>query len=263
MTLLTDWQRRDCRESSPLFKAHDLAERMKWLDEDGYLAIAGAADGTKHIMEVTTSGLSGKRVLFFGAWGTELNCTGVERIYWKALESAGGVQVMRFVRANTDSEAGAIGCQYYADSDAPTPGPTGLSAADFFAVVNAGGHIAASVGATDGMHATWHKVNADVAAVVNGNVCAIWCDNQMHCAIGGWETGIFATTGGSVPDSFIRFNTSSAGWANLFLFDSTMTGKAPIGPAVNTDAGDSDISLIMEYNGATYYIPAFAVGGLA
>jgi len=239
-----------------------LDQRLKWLDNDGYLAVAGAADGTKHVMEVTTTGLSGKRVLFFGAWGTELTSTGLERIYWKALDGS-GTQVMRFVRANTATDDGAIGAQYYADSDAPTPGPTVLSAMDFFAIVNAGAYIATSVGATDGMHATWHKVGADTTSVVNGNVMAIWADNQMHCAIGGWETTIFSTTGGSVPDSWARFNTSSSGWTNLFLFDTTMAGKAPIGAAVNTDAYDSDISLIMSYNGTTYYIPAFAVNKLA
>jgi len=228
----------------------------------GGMKFSGAMDATEHIMEVTATGLSGKRVLFFGAWGTELNSTGVERIYWKAL-SGQGTQTMRFVRANTDTTDGAIGAQYYTDCDATTPGPTSLSAADFFVIVNASKFVDTSVSAVDGLHATWHKINADVTATVNSNCMAIWLDNQMHCAIGGWEATIFSSTGGSVPDAWARFTTSSSGWTNLFQFDTTMAGHGPIGAAVNTDAGDSDISLVMEYNGTTYYIPAFAVGGLA
>jgi len=220
------------------------------------LKFSGAQDGTEHLIEVTATGLSGKRVLCFGAWGTELESSGLERIYWTPL-TGGGTQTMRFVRAVAKGEDGAIGCQYYADSDAPTPGPTSLSAADFFAVVNAGKYIAASVGATDGMHATWHKVQADVSSVINGNVYAIWVDNQIHCAVGGVEYGVFCTTGGSRPNGLLGLNTSSSGYDNLIYCDATFNSGA--GTCFQTSAvpATQDARIKVYYDGAQYYLALY------
>ena len=152
-----------------------------------------------------------------------------------------------------------------------TTGIDRMQSAQFISLLGTAGGSEAAVlktrngDATAGLFGSWHKIGGNVNCVANSGsrMAAVWLDNQFHGTMNGDEYTIFSTTGGSRPDGWACFNTSSSGWNNLFVFDSTMTGSAPIGAAVDTDGNNSDISLIMEYNSTTYYIPAFVAAKLA
>ena len=223
------------------------------------------ADGTfnGHVLLIQpAASLGDYKAIYVGAWGAEAQFNdggGLFRIYGQ-VGSGGTTSALGFIRANTASTSGISAFQFYTDSDAGTPGPTSLSGADFFAVLNAGKYLATSVSAVDGMHAGWFKVQGDVTSVCNGNVCSIWVDNQMSCTVAGSEYGIFATTGGTVPDAFIGMNTSSSGWASFVKFDSTMTAKAPLSTkSCTSQTYASDKSVIWNINGTDYYMPLYDV----
>lgn len=119
--------------------------------------------------------------------------------------------------------------------------------------------------ATAGMYATWHKIGGGTNAVVNsgGRMAAIWLDNQFSGTCNGEEYTIFSTTGGSVPDAWASFETTSSGWAALFHFDSTLTGStvAPLSSKKpDTSTTNADGSLIIDLNGTKYYIPYYTSG---
>ena len=114
-----------------------------------------------------------------------------------------------------------------------------------------------------GLFGTWNKVGSASGSVCEAGtkVAAIWVDNQMSGTVSGEEYGIFATTGGTRPDAFIGFETTSSGWDYLFYFDETMSGVAPISTMTPATAGqDADGSLIFNINGTDYYIPYYGIG---
>jgi len=117
--------------------------------------------------------------------------------------------------------------------------------------------------ATAGMYAGWFKVGANSNCVCDSGsrVAAIWVDNQMSGTVSGEEYGIFATTGASVPDAFIGFETSSSGWSQLFYFDSTMASTQPVvtsGCNVS-GAGASEAYLKVLVDTTQYGIPLIAI----
>jgi len=92
--------------------------------------------------------------------------------------------------------------------------------------------------------------------VANGDICAVWVDNQIHCAVAGSEYGIYATTGGSRPDGFIGLNTSSSGYNQFIYADTTFDSSA--GTCITTDAvpaNAQDARILVYYNGTQYYLP--------
>lgn len=214
-----------------------------------------------HVIDIQPGATLGDyKAIYVGTWGTEAQFNdggGLFRIYGK-VGDGGTASANIFVRTLTESTSGPIGAQFYTDSSATTPGPTVLSAVDAFAVLNAGGYLAAKSGATDGMHAVWAKVQGDVTSVCSGTVFPLWVDNQMSCAVAQEEYGIFATTGGSKPDAFIGFETTSSGYDQLFYFDETFNSGA--GTCVTTDAvpgGNQDARIKVYYNATQYYIPLY------
>lgn len=113
-----------------------------------------------------------------------------------------------------------------------------------------------------GMYATWHKIGGSINSVVNsgGRMAAIWLDNQFGGTCNGEEYTIFSSTGGSVPDAWASFETTSSGWASLFHFDETMTGStvAPLSAKKpDTSTQNADGSLIIDLNGTKHYIPYY------
>ena len=224
------------------------------------LSATGTAASTAHIINIQpTVTLGDYKAIYIGTWGTEAEFNdggGLFRIYGK-VGSGGTTSTNIFVRTLTDSTSGVIGAQFHTDVDSTTPGPTTVSGVDAFAVLNAGGYLAASVGATDGMHAIWAKVTADVTSVANGNVCSIWVDSQMNCAVAGDEYGIFATTGGSRPDGLIGLQTTSSGYDQFIYADTTFNSGA--GTCITTDSvpGTQDARIKVWYNGAQYYLPLY------
>ena len=210
-----------------------------------------------------TSLASGKRVIRIGDWGSEIAMAagqGLVRSYGKVTSGTDDTAV-HFHWAFTTSTGGLFVEQLQAESQADTPGPKTVEACSFFAGLADGKYLAASSGVTDGLIATWHKVYGSVGSVCNGDVVALWVDNQMSCAVGGTEASIRGTTGGTVPDGFVWLNTTSGGWASLFYFDSTMASKPPLSThAPQTQANNADGGIIININSTLYYVPYFAVG---
>jgi len=223
-------------------------------------AISGTGTFNSHFLQVAGStDFGANKAIYIGAWGSEAEYEddgGLFRIYGKA-QSGGSTSAMIFTRTLTDSTSSVIGYQVYADSDASTPGPTNVEALNCFAMLNSGKYLAASASWMNGLKAGWFKVGAAADSVCNGNVAPIWVDNQVNCAVGGEEYGIIATTGGSRPDGFIGFETSSSGYNQLLYFDSTFNSGA--GTCITTDSvpGTQDARIKVWYDGKQYYIPLY------
>ena len=127
-------------------------------------------------------------------------------------------------------------------------GPVAAMAGQFIAhMTETGSKLDSTASVTDGMFGSWFKVASIVGSVADATsrVAPIWIDNQMSGTVSGEEYGIFATTGGTVPDAFIGFETTSAGWDQLFYFDETAYDQEPI----------SGASLKVLLNATQYYIP--------
>ncbi len=203
--------------------------------------------------------LGTKNAFRVGSWGSEAAYTagaGLFRMYGN-ISTGTDATVMMFLRSLNTSLADNFAVQIYADSDATTPGPANVHAADFYAVVNDGKYIKLGTNLYDGLIATWHKVTAPVGAHVDGNAFAIFLDNQINTTVGGVEAAILSMTGGSKPDSWAYFKTTSSGYDQLLYFDSTFNSGA--GSCVTTDAvpGTQDARVKVYYNGAQYYIALY------
>ncbi len=142
-------------------------------------------------------------------------------------------------------------------------GPNNSQAAQFILHLNSATSAVQSGGF--GFFGAWLKVTANAGATVGTGtkMAPVWIDNQLYgnnIHADSEEYAIFATTGGTVPDAFVGFETTSSGWKYLFYFDETMDGVAPIStvtPATQTN--DATGSLIMNINGTDYYIPFFTL----
>lgn len=223
-------------------------------------AISGTGTFNSHFMQVAGSADFGaNKAIYIGAWGSEAEYEddgGLFRIYGKA-QSGGSTSAQMFTRTLTDSTSSVIGFQLYADSDAGTPGPTNVEALNCFAVLNAGKYLAASTSWMNGLKGAWLKVQGDATSVCSGNVAPLWVDNQMSCTVSGEEYGIIATTGGTRPDAFIGFETSSSGYDQLLYFDETFNSGA--GTCVETSAapGTQDARIKVYYDGTQYYLALY------
>jgi hypothetical protein len=226
-----------------------------------------AATSAQHAIYVTAlASLAAKNAFRAGDWGTELSYNagaGLFRMYGN-IASGTDATAMMFVRSLVTSQAPSSCMQLYADSDATTPGPAGLHCADFFAVVNDGKFLGASVALYDGLIATWHKVTAPVGATISGNVWTLFLDNQINAAVGGTEATILSMTGGSKPDAWAYFSTTSAGWGSLLMFDAAAAAQDPVVtnalvPATAPDGNTvgADKALKVTIDGTPYYIPLY------
>ncbi|MBA7624854.1 hypothetical protein ES703_32268 [subsurface metagenome] len=130
-------------------------------------------------------------------------------------------------------------------------GPTSVTAGQFIADLHTTDAVlAATTGGGEGMYGGWFKVTAKDGATTNANsvIAPIWVDNQLYgnnAATTTKEFGIRATTGGTLPKSFIGFETSSVGWDQLFYFDATAYDQAPV----------SNTSIKVLLNTTQYYLP--------
>ncbi len=226
-----------------------------------------AATSAQHALYVTAAAsLTTKNAFRAGDWGTELAYSaggGLFRMYGN-ISAGTDATTMMFVRSLVTSQASSSAIQIYADSDCSTPGPAGLHAADFYAVVNDTKFLGASAQLYDGLVSTWHKITAPVGATITGNAWTIFLDNQINCAVGGTEATILSMTGGSKPDAWAYFSTTSSGWASLFTFDAAAAAQDPVVtnalvPAAAPDAGTmgADKALKVVIDGTPYYIPLY------
>ena len=140
-------------------------------------------------------------------------------------------------------------------------GPTKAQAAQFIAMLQDDTSKLATLGgdATAGMYGAWLKVGSVVGSVSSSGsrVAPLWVDNQMNGTVSGEEYGIFATTGGTKPDAFIGFETTSSGWGNFLAFDETSYDQDPIVSADLT--GSTKKYLKVDFNGTAYGIHLWSV----
>jgi len=138
-------------------------------------------------------------------------------------------------------------------------GPTKAQAAQFIAGLHEAGSNLATAGGdtTAGMYGAWLKVYSIVGSVAasGSKVAPVWVDNQMCGTVSGEEYGIFATTGGTRPDGFIGFETTSSGYDQFIYADTTFDSGAGTcfeTSAIPTTAQDARIKVW--YDGKQYYI---------
>ncbi len=140
-------------------------------------------------------------------------------------------------------------------------GPTKAQAAQFIAGLHTATSKLATAGgdATAGMYGAWLKIYSVTGSVAasGSRVAPVWVDNQMCGTVSGEEYGIFATTGGTRPDGFIGFETSSSGYDQFIYADTTFNSGA--GTCMTTDAvpGTQDARIKVWYDGKQYYIPLY------
>jgi len=168
-------------------------------------------------------------------------------------ESTGYYDRGIFVCLKTTGTKGAFpiaGLVEIGDSGA-NAGTDRIQAAQFIAHLNdTGAKLATLANSTGGMYGGWFKVTANEGATTasGSRAAPLWVDNQLYgsnIAAGMEEYGIFSTTGGSVPDAWAGFETTSSGWGQLFYFDETAYDQAPI----------SGTALKVLLNSTQYYIP--------
>jgi len=196
-------------------------------------------------------------------YGADNHQSGMMRLYSTCSGDISSYDRGIFIYTETTGAKGAFPVAGLAEANNTGTGPSKLQAAQFIAHLGAqsvGAHLATLGGdATAGMYGAWLKVCASGTAVCDAGsrVAAAWIDNQMSGTVSGEEYGIFATTGASVPDAFIGFETSSSGYDQLLYFDSTFDSGA--GTCITTDAvpGTQDARIKVYYNGTQYYLALY------
>jgi len=147
-------------------------------------------------------------------------------------------------------------------------GPKKVQAGQFIAHLNDASAKLAALGGdtTAGMYGIWAKICANSGATTasGSRAAPIWLDNQLYgnnINSGMEEYGIFATTGGSKPDAFVGFETTSSGYAQLFYFDETAYDQDPVvASGCNVSgAGASEPYLKVLLNDTQYGIPLIAI----
>ena|SRR3990167_3285508 len=195
------------------------------------IEIAGTHSG--HVLYIhPTSVAAGKRAFRIGDFGTEIETAGGEglvRTYAKTTTGTGATALQFHWGLNTVAAVDLIGNQMQYESQVAAVGSETLVGSDIIVGIAAAGFMATTAGdLTKGLIGGRFKVYSDVTSTDSGSVAALWLDNQMSSAVVETEVSIRNTTGGSVPDAWASFSTTSAGWDNLFLFDATMVGVEPI-----------------------------------
>jgi len=196
-------------------------------------------------------------------YGADNDQSGVLRLHTTCSGDISSYDRGLFMYTETTGAKAAFPIAGLAEANNTGTGPKKLQAGQLISHLGAqstGATLATAVGdATAGMYALWAKVTASGTAVCSAGskVAAIWLDNQMSGTVSGEEYGIFATTGASVPDAFVGFETTSSGYDQLFEFDETYTNGA--GTCVTTDAVPTNQTARMKvwYDGEQYYIPLY------
>jgi len=220
-----------------------------------------------HAIDIQPDSTFGEnKAIYIGSWGTEAEMDdggGLFRIYGKV--GAGGTATANiFVRTLTESTTPPISAQFYSDCDAAdsASAPNVMDGVDVFALINDNKYFAApandSLDMLESMRAIWAKVDAATGSHIYGNVATLWVDNQIKCSVTGREYAIFSTTGGSKPDAWAGFETTSSGWSYLFDFDKTSYDQDPVASG-NATSGNKDYYLKVNINGSAYAIQLYAL----
>ena len=134
-------------------------------------------------------------------------------------------------------------------------GPTNVKAAEFIAGLHTSTSKLAALGK---MFGVWAKVYSAVGSVAASTsvVAPLWVDSQMSGTVSGEEYGLYCSTGGTKPDSFIGFTTTSSGYNNFLSFDSTYASETMIGTAT-VDGGTAASYLKVNINGTAYALQLY------
>ena len=232
------------------------------------MSFTGALAAADHVVDFSSITMpASKNLIRGGSYSTPIAYTaasmGLLQLYYSQSRNT-GADVVTFLYGVTTGQSATLGSTALVESNADTPGPKSLQGGQFMAGLRAGKYLAAMGGdATAGMYGVWAKVYSSVTSVASSGcrVAALWVDNQMSCTVSGEEYGIFFSTGGSVPDAAMGFETSSSGWASFAYFDETAYDQNPVSTRSCTTTGaDSDASVIWNLNGTAYYMPLYLVG---
>jgi len=189
--------------------------------------------------------------------------SGLIRLYMSTTADGTSYDRGVFVALKTAGAKGIFPISGLAEVLTDATGPTKAQAAQFIVGLHEAGSNLATAGgdATAGMYGAWLKVYSVTGSVAasGSKVAPVWVDNQMSGTVSGEEYGIFATTGGTRPDGFIGFETSSSGYDQFIYADTTFNSGA--GTCIETDdiTGETtqDARIKVWYDGAQYYIPLY------
>jgi len=184
---------------------------------------------------------------------------GMMRLYLSTDDDGTSYNRGIFVCLKTAGTKGIFPVSGLAEVLTDATGPTKAQAAQFIAGLHEAGSNLATAGGdtTAGMYGAWLKVYSIVGSVAasGSKVAPVWVDNQMCGTVSGEEYGIFATTGGTRPDGFIGFETTSSGYDQFIYADTTFDSGAGTcfeTSAIPTTAQDARIKVW--YDGKQYYI---------
>ena len=185
---------------------------------------------TNHMIYIHPTALTaGKRAIRLGDYGGEIALAAGDGLYrsYAKVTSGTDVSAISFLWQYTETTGSIIGTQSQTESWTTVTGPQTVMDHDSIVGIAAGKSLNTSANTTEGLIAGRFKVYADVTSTCNGHVSAVWLDSQMSCAVGGTESSIRASTGGSKPDAFAWLTTTSSGWSQLFYLDATMAAAEP------------------------------------
>jgi len=187
---------------------------------------------------------------------------GMVRLYLDTDDDGASYNRGVFVCLKTSGTKGIFPISGLAEVLTDAVGPTKAQAAQFIVGLHEAGSNLATAGgdSTAGMYGAWLKVYSIVGSVAasGSKVAPVWVDNQMSGTVSGEEYGMFATTGGTRPDGFIGFETSSSGYDQFIYADSTFNAGA--GTCITTDAvpgGNQTARIKVWYDSTQYYIPLY------
>ena len=210
--------------------------------------VGGAATGlkftgtyTSHVLDFSsvTQGAGDISLIRAGSYGSPMDAAGeaqygMMRLYLSTDDDGTSYNRGVFVCLKTAGTKGIFPIAGLAEVLAQSGnGPTAVMAAQFIADLHTTDAKLAALSGVGGMYGVWAKITAIDGATIHANARAapIWLDNQLYganAAAIGEEYTIFSTTGGSVPKAWAGFETSGAGWNNLFYFDETAYDEVPI-----------------------------------
>lgn len=217
--------------------------------------------------DLTHSGSNGPCFIRAGTYASPVSNTSEEQSGFMRLygtTSADGTSYDRgvFVCLKTTGTKGIFPVSGLAEVLEQTgAGPTKAQAAQFIAGLHTATSKLATIGAdtTAGMYGAWLKVYSVTGSEASSGsrVAAVWLDNQMSGTVSGEEYTIFSTTGGTKPDAWAAFETTSSGWTNFLYFDETAYDELPVVSAEPT--GSTKKYLAVSLNGTAYGIPLNSV----
>lgn len=217
---------------------------------------------------LTHTGSNGPTFIRAGTYASPVtnsseNQSGMIRLYGETSADGSSYDRGLFITLKTTGTKGVFPISGLAEVLAQSgAGPNKVQAGQFISHLNSATAKLSTLDgdATAGMYGAWLKVTSAAGSVASSGsrVAAVWLDNQMLGTVSGEEYGIFSTTGGTKPDAWAGFETTGAGWANLFSFDETAFDQDPVGSGDKT-GGSKTNYLKVNLNGTAVAIQLYDI----